>query len=196
MPIVAETGAVSTLADVLGQVVDAFEAMADPTPILVGEMYLEAGVGADPRVVFVPETQGKVGPAIEMGSPASIQHGCQVYVSAQASYGEGREGDIQRYRDAYALGDKVIGCIAVAAAGRIEWTNYNDSSPLNTDDYGAELTFGFTYKRAVAPTPARWSLAAADADTTAVTPRPPPGQAGMVKALNVTTVPDEPEDED
>lgn len=190
MPLVAETGAVSTLADVIGQVVDAFDAMGDATPILVGEEYLKPGPGLDPRVVFVPETNGKVGAPIEMGSPASIQHGCQVYVSAPA-YGDGTEGDVQRYRDAYALGDKVIGCLAVAAAGRLEWGNYNDSSPLDTDEYGAELTFGFTYKRAVAPAPERWSLDAATEDTTAVTPRPPPGQAGTVKALNVTTVPDE-----
>lgn len=193
MPLVAqEHGVPSTLATVIGQVKDAFSAMADATPIMVGKQYLEHfGVGQPPRVLFVPETDGRTGPAIEMGHAASVTHGCQVFV-------RGAEGgdDLTRFENAEALEAKVIACLAVAASGRIIWGVRADASPVDVQLAGAELSFGFLFRRDIPHDAARWSLAAAPADTSDPRPRPPPGQPGIVDEVAVTVEPIEPEEED
>lgn len=172
MPAIApHRAAPSTLADVIGQIVEAFDAMGDATPIMVGRQYLENfGVGSPPRVLFVPEPAGKVTSAIEMGCVCAIEHSCSVYVRAAES-GE----DLQRFRNAYALADKVLACLAVAASGRWAGGAYADSSPDGDDGYGAEVTFSFTYKRDVRASAARWALPPAAADTSDAVQQPPSG---------------------
>lgn len=187
MPLVSDLAPPSTLADVLAQVRDAFDAMGDATPIMVGEQYLEAGVGSDRRVVFVPESRGKIGPPIEMGNPASVTHSCDVYVRAADS-----ADDFDRLKEVYALADLVIGLLVTAATGRISWGEYADGSPTDVPAYGAELVFSFTYQRDIRSAAKRWSLPAAATSGAPWTPQPPQaGDAAAEVELVVTTTPKE-----
>ena len=191
MPALAvHRSAPSTLADVIRQVVDAFDAMGDATPILVGADYLEGlGTGSPPRILFVPEKRGKIGPPAALGMAASITHSCDVYVRAAES-----GGDVDRLQAAYELGDRVISCIATAATGRLEWGSFVDDSPSDVDGFGADLAFAFTYTRGVRHDAKRWTLPAATADSGGISPQPPPGLAGEVDSIDVTTAPVEPEE--
>lgn len=189
MPLIEQprAAAPSTLADVIAQVVEAFDAMGDATPIMVGKQYLEQfGAGSPPRVVFVPETDGRMGPPIEMGDAASCTHGCQVFVRAAES-----GDDLERFKNAYELQGEIVSCIAVAGSGRIEWGNHGDGSPVDVDTHGAELTFGFKYRRAIRHSARRWALPAPAADTSARQPLLPPGEAGTLDSFEIDVTPTE-----
>lgn len=185
-PVVVDNARPSTLADVIGQVREAFAAMGDATPILVGKAYLPMGVGSGPRVVFVPEPSGRIGEGIELGDACTVVHSCDVHVRATES-GE----DLDRFQAAYALGDRVLALLAVAAAGRIEWGAFVDDSPADVDAFGADLSYSFSYARAVRHDAARWTLPASDADTSDATPGVPPGQLGTIGSVAATTTPSE-----
>lgn len=184
----------STLGDLITQVKQAFSKMGDSTPILVGKGYRtknkesQTNIGGAPRVVFAPEAlsgSGKIQPPQEMGRAASMVHSCVVYVRAKES-GE----DIDRWKAVYALADRVIDCIQVAGTGRVEWLTLEDGSPIDSDGFGAELAFGFSYRRDIYHDPVRWSLPAADEDSSAQKPHPPPGiPADSVTIDPVTTTP-------
>lgn len=176
----------STLADVIGQVVDAFSAMADATPIMIGGKYLEHGSGSGPRVLFVPEPGGSVGPPALMGRPASVTHSCKIYVR-----GPEDGSDLERFKATYRLGDRVIDCVATAASGRVMWREYSDDSPVDVDAYGAGLVISFNYRRDVLHDEARWALPPASADSAEPRPGLPPGEPGADMTLEVTTVPQE-----
>ena len=177
----------STLADVLGQVIDLFAAVADATPILIGKHYLEDfGAGSAPRILFVPEPRGKLGPPIESGNAASVTHSCDFFVRGVES-----GDDLHRFRSAYALGDRVIGAIRRAASGRLEFGDYADASPTNVDAYGADLALSFTYQRDVPHDAAIRSVPAAAVDTTAPRPIIPPGIPASGLTILPTTIPPE-----
>jgi len=192
--IAAQHAKPSTLADLIFQVKQAFSKMGDATPVLIGKAYRtsnkdgQTNVGSGPRVVFAPESisgAGKVQPPQEMGKAASMVHSCLVYVRAKES-----GDDVERFRAVYALADRVISCIQVAGTGRVEWLSLDDGSPIESDGFGAELVFGFTFHRDIPHDPARWSLPPADADTSADTAHPPPGTpAESVTIDPVTTTP-------
>ncbi len=173
----------STLADVIQQVKDAFDAMGDATPIMVGKKYIQ-NIGSAPRIVIVPETDGRVGPPIEQGDAASVSHGCMVLVRAAET-----GGDVDRFKRAYELGDRLIDCIGTAATGRIEWNAIGDGSPLDVDAYGAELVLQFTYRRAVRHDPKRWALSAASTNNAPAEPLVPPGAVGSVDGATYTVTP-------
>lgn len=183
MTLAADNAAPSTLADVIGQVVDAFSEMGNATPIMVGGEYLERGVGVAPRVLFVPETGGKVGPGRELGRAASISHGCEVYIRGVDS-----GDDLARLRATYELGDLVISCLQTAAPGRIEWAQYADSEPMTA---AGEIKLSFSYTRDVAHSAARWALPAASADTSPKQVGLPPGVPGQVTSVAVATEPED-----
>lgn len=176
----------STLADVIGQVRDAFQDMGDATPIMIGKQYLEQGVGSAPRVVFVPEPRGRIGPPQELGNAASVTHSCDVAVRGQES-----GDDLERFKQAYAIGDRVIDLIKTAATGRIEWGDFGDGSPTDADAYGAEVAFSFTYTRDVPHDAERWALDPATADDAAAVPLVPPGEPASDMSLEVTVEPQE-----
>ena len=204
MPIVAQPGQPSTLAAVIQQVIDAFAALGDATPIMVGKHYLEQlGAGFGPRVLFVPEVgAGRVDRPINMGNAARVVHSCDVYVR-----GPETGSDVSRFDAVYYLADLVINALITAAPGRIEWGSLRDDSPVNVDMLGAGLVFSFTYARDVthAPQPpatrGRWNLAAAQASTAGVRPVLPsnrggagsamPDDSAAVEAVEVTTTPQE-----
>lgn len=165
------------LSDVLRQVRDAFACMGDATPIMCGKKYLE-NLGEGPRVLFVPNTDGRIeGPLNEDGTDAaSALDGCMCLIRAK----EGGD-DFSRFDPAYDLRDRVIGCLAVAASGRIEWGSYGDGSPLDVDAYGAELIFSFTFKQAIPHLDERWALPPAAATTEPPRPLTPPGDPGEVE---------------
>lgn len=198
MPLVAEQHTKpTTLAGVIAQVISAFDEMGNITPIMVGKQYLKSfGVGGPARVLFVPETKGRIENPPEMGDAASIVHGCMVLVRAA----EGGS-DTDRFDRAYELGDLVIGCLRVAGTGRLAWNVFADGSPADVDTFGAELMFGFTFKRAVRHSAKRWALAAAAADPNTPQPRVPaagggtPAASGVVNTVAVTVDPVEPEEE-
>jgi hypothetical protein len=175
----------STLATMIGQVKDAFDAMGDATPIMVGARYLTEGVGSPPRVVFVPEDRpGKLLPPLKMGNAARMVHACSVYVRAAES-GE----DIERLSQAYALADLVIDCIETAGTGRIEWSEVTNDCPTDVDAFGAGLKFSFTFARDIWHSAARAALPPADDIPTAQQPHPPPGIAAAGVSVTPTTVP-------
>lgn len=165
----------STLADVIQQVADAFDAMGNATPIQIGAHYMaHFGVGSAPTVLFVPDLSGKVGPPQEMGHSASITHGCKVIVAAGET---GRDAD--RFRAVYDLADLVIDCLATACAGRIEWGTWADDSPTTVDAFGAAMAFTFTFKRDILHAQARWRLPAAATSTPVLRPAFPDNRAGV-----------------
>jgi hypothetical protein len=182
----------STLGDLIYQVKQAFSKMGDATPILVGKGYRtgnkqgQTNVGSAPRVVFAPEAgAGKINPPQEMGMAGSMVHSCIVYVRAKES-----GDDLERWKAVYILADRVIDCIQVAGTGRVEWLTLDDGSPIDSDGFGVELVFGFTYRRDIAHDPARWSLPAAGADDSARKPHPPPGIPATTVTIDpVTTTP-------
>lgn len=184
----------STLADLIFQVKQAFSKMGDATPILVGKAYRaknkegEINIGSAPSIVFAPEAlpgSGKIEAPQEMGNAASMTHSCIVYVRAQES-----GDDIERWKRAYLLADRVIDCIQVAGTGRVTWLTLDDDSPIDSDGFGAELVFGFEYRRDIYHDPKRWALPPADADASAQKPHPPPGiPADSVTIDPVTTTP-------
>lgn len=186
MTLAAQNAAPSTLADVIGQVIDAFAEIGDATPIMVGKHYVSSGLGQAPRIVFVPELRGTIGPPTELGYACSITHSCDVYVR-----GEETGDDVQRFRSAYALGDLVIDCIKVAG-GNFEGEQYRDNSPTDVDVFGAELAISFKFTRNVEHSAARWSLPAATADVSTKRVGVPPGVPGQIDSFDVTTTPKEP----
>lgn len=182
----------STLADVIMQVKQAFSKMGDATPIMIGKAFRtknkesQTNIGSGPRVVFAPEAlSGSIEPPLEMGMAATMVHTCAVYVRAKES-----GDDVDRWKAVYALADRVISCVQVAGTGRITWLTLEDGSPIDSDGFGAELAFGFTYQRDIVHDPARWALPAADADSATQKPHPPPGiPADSVTIDPVTTTP-------
>jgi len=151
----------STLIDVIGQVIDAFGLVGDATPMQVGKQYLERGAGIAPRVVWVPELSGKIGPPTQTGYAASVTHSCDVYIR-----GPETGGDLDRFKFAYALQDRIISGLRRAASGHIEFGDLKDDSPAGVDAYGVDLAFRFTYQRNVRNDPAIWLLPKATPDTT------------------------------
>lgn len=188
MPVAYGHAPPSTLADVLGQVIDAFGAVGDATPIMIGKHYLESfGTGSPPRVLFVPEPDGEMGPPTEMGYAASDTHSCDVYVRGAES-----GTDLGRFVAAYALKGRVVTAVRRAASGRLEFRKRSgDASPANVDAYGAELAFSFVYTRDIPHDAAIRALPAADADTTDDRPLPPPGQPADGFTITPTTSPTE-----
>ncbi len=157
-PIAVDNYAPATLIDVLGAVRDAFEAAADATTIQIGAQYLgQWGEGHGPRVLFVPDPPnagGKMMGAQILGNPASQVHACDVYVRAD----EETDDDLTRARLVYALSDRVVDFVATAAAGRLEWGQCSDDSPLKTPSgLGAGLAYGFTFRRDIRHDAARWA---------------------------------------
>ena len=179
----------SDLADVLIQVRDAFDAEGDATPIMCGGNYLERfGAGVDPYIIFVPLTDGgSLEFAGELGDAATTVEGCQVFVRA-APGGD----DFDRFKRSKDLAKKVIAHLRVAGTGRITGGSFTDSSPLDSDEYGAEITFGFQFRSAIRHDPARWALDAAGESSTPAQPRIPPGEAGTLDSLDVEVSPTEP----
>jgi hypothetical protein len=191
--IAVQLAAPSTIIDLIAQVKQAFSLMADTTPIQVGKAYLaknkegQANIGSAPRVIFAPEAlsgSGKIEPPQEMGKAGAMVHSCIVYVKGKES-----GDDIDRWKATYALADRVIDCIQVAGTGRVEWLSLDDGSAIDSDGFGAELVFGFTYRRDIFHDPARWALPAADADNSAEKPHPPPGQPADSVTIQPTTTP-------
>ncbi len=177
----------SNLAAVLQQITEAMGAIGDATPVLVGKKYIEGfGAGSAPRVLFVPEPKGKIGPPREMGNAASMTHSCDVAVRAR------EEGsDIGRFNAAYDLADLVVDLIDTACTGCLEWSDLRDNSPLAVDGLGADLAFSFTYRRDIPHSALRWSLAPATAASTTAVPQVPPGSPGTLEEMTVSTDPEE-----
>lgn len=145
---------VSTLGDLLRIVTAGLNGMADGLEILVGKKYLtEFGVGSPPRVLFVPEPQGKLsGPTkLNSGYLASYTHGCTAYIR-----GAEDGSDIGRFDSAYAICDRIINLLKWADPGHVVLGpgNPKDNSPTNVDAYGAEIVFSFQFTRPVAEDPA------------------------------------------
>lgn len=186
MTVATQNAAPSTLDAVLAQVRDAFSAMADATTIMVGKQYLEQTIGAPPRVLFVPEQKGQLGPPLELGDAASIVHSCDVYIRAADT-----DDDLDRFAAAYALMKRVMGCLAVAATGRIVWGSFDDESPTDAPAYGCDLAFSFTYTSAVRHDELRWRLDPATADSATWASAIPPGQPGTVDTVTAVAVPAE-----
>ncbi len=161
----------STLIDVIVQIKQAMSLMANKTPISVGKQFLKNGVGSGPRVVFVPEASGSaIAPPLLMGNAASMVHSCAVYVRAKED-----GDDAKRFANAYDLADLMISLIETAGCGHVEWLPMVDGSPVDSDAYGAELAFAFTYQRDIPHNARRWGLPPADADNSDERPMPPPG---------------------
>lgn len=151
----------SSLADVIASVIAMFRKAGNATPILTDEFHLTGNQGNPPRIVFVPEIGGSLGDAIVTGHAASWYHSCDVIVRAKPGM---REED--RYTHAYALADKVIAALAIAASGRIEWGSCT-SDNLTKDDKlgGVGIRFSFTFRRDIAHWDELWNLPAAETDT-------------------------------
>lgn len=189
MPLVKQTTAPSTVADVLQQVKDAFQDMGNPTPILIGKNYISRGPGGtDARVIIVPYTGGKADTGmIEMGSAGSFSATCEVHVRAKDA-----ADDVERLRQCEALAKLVWDVIRTAAPGRIEGGNLEDISITDVDGNGFELSFSFTYRHDVWHEADRWKLDPVGPDTGAEQPIVPPGGPGTVDTVTFTAAPPAP----
>jgi hypothetical protein len=183
----------STLADVIGQVREAFSAMGDNTPIMVGRQYRSvkktgtSKIGSPPIVIFAPEAvpgAGKIKGPRYMGWAGNMVHSCLVYVRAKET-----GDDLERFKACYKLADRVIACIEVAASGRLEWLSLDDGSPVDVDAYGVEVVLGFTYSRDIPHDAKRWALPPAGSDTSVLQPHPPPGIPADGVIIDPTTTP-------
>lgn len=154
--ITANTEKPSNLAEVIGNVIDAFkELYGVAIPLQVGKQFKESfGAGSGPKILFVPEaTGGKLDEPIQMGdAAASYVHACDVYVRAF----EGTDDDLARFKNVYDLVDTLVGAIRAAATGRLSFGSVSDDSPTATNAYGAGIAFGFTYRRDIPHWTARW----------------------------------------
>lgn len=136
---------VSTLDDVLQRVQRVFSLMRDGTPIMVGAQYeREPGPGTPPRVVFIPDAQGRLGGVekVSAGYVAQWLHGCRVRVLGAES-----GDDSSRAEAAKRLAFRVICVLRALDPGHIELApgNPRDTSALAVDGPGVDLTFSFTY---------------------------------------------------
>lgn len=183
MPIVTTNQPTSTLATVLGRVYDLFQEAADATPIMVGKQYLEDfGVGAAPRVLFVPEVVGQMGDPLELGEEASTMHGCDVYVRAVEV-----ADDIDRLAATYALHNRVVSALKRAGGGRLKFKNYDVQ---NQSTYGADLVFSFTYERGHTKDAAIYGVARVAPNTApSGVANPPPGIPAVTVDYTLTTTP-------
>ena len=175
---------VSRLGDLVAAVRARFDAAADATPIMIGSGYELRGVGAGPRVVFIPHTAGKLGPPSRVGqmSVATVSAGCDVHVRAP----EGGD-DAFRFDLAERLADRVVNALRAIGPGRVELGNYSDNSPAPVDAFGADISLSFTYARQVPRDAAIWTVAT----TPAAPPDPmrPNGSTGDTFAIDATTTP-------
>lgn len=173
----------SPLSALLARVGAVMSAAGDATPIMIGKSYLERGIGAGPRVVFVPETRGLWGPPPKLfpGTIAGVTTGCMMLVRGAES-----GDDATRFEAAEALADLMINVIRHLAPGRITGGEWKDDSPLPVDAYGADLALSFAYTRAVSDSPTvRAAIAAALCPVEPADPMRPRGDLGTT----YTTVP-------
>lgn len=149
---------VSWLSELLRLVESAFGQVGDATPIMVGKQYLAQGFGSGPRVLFVPDPDGKVvtPPQLSNDYVAGIRHSCEVYVRAPET-----GTDEERFNAAYALADRVVNALKWAGAARVTFDGqpFRDGSPSDGDAFGAELVFGFSYTRGVPKDDSIWRAA-------------------------------------
>jgi hypothetical protein len=140
------------MSDMLEYVVATLERSGLAIPVLVGHHYVKT-IGTPPRVVFDPETpSGRLKSAIASGNVAAWSSGCDVYVSAKPG-----PGDIRRFDFAVALADIVIGAIAIAGSGRIDWGSIGDASMSGVDcPAGVALKFSFGFTRDVSHCEQLW----------------------------------------
>lgn len=194
-PLPKQNAAPSNLTAVLQQVTDAFQAMGNATPIMVGAHYLENfGAGSGPRVLFVPERgDGAMGPPHEMGNAASMTHSCAAYIRDDET-----QGDVVRFNPCYELSDLVASCISSACTGRLKWGKAADDSPVTAPSgFGAGIAWSFTFTRDIRHG-ARGRLPAAGTNAAPKSLQPPdnrdglgaePGENGVVTDLTPTVTP-------
>lgn len=142
---------VSRLSDFLRLCVDLLGQAGDGTAFLIGKKYLTDSIGQSPRVVFVPNVRGRLGPPTKLNANyiCSWTHGCKVYVRAT----DGASGDeAGQFEAAEALADRVLNFIKETNPGRISFVPGNpaDDSPFPDHALGADIVFEFTYTRPVA----------------------------------------------
>lgn len=173
---------ISTIHDVIDFVMATFSAIGDATPLQVGAQFLsEFGPGQPPRVVFVPDKQATLGPALRIGagSIASWSHGCKVVVLAAESGLDAGRGDA-----AYKLAGRVIAALKKASPSFVtlaDGAGPTDDSSLPVDGYGYRLEFAFRFTRNI---PQDQEILRAG--VTAVSPRNPDQPGGdTLKTITV-----------
>lgn len=179
---------ISTIHDVMDFVMATFSAIGDATPIQVGAQFLtETGPGQPPRVVFVPDKQATLGPALKSGAGAiaSWSHGCKVVVLGAESGIDAGRGDA-----AYKLADRVIAALKKASPSNVtlaDGAGPVDDSSLPVDGHGYRLEFAFRFARNI---PQDQEILRAG--VTAVSPRNPDqpgGDSGKTISVGVTASP-------
>ncbi len=144
----------STLGDIIENVKAMFANAGSSVPIQVGRFYEQANQGTPPKIVFIPEVNGRIEDALFQGHAASWTHGCDVLVRAKPGL-----NDEKRFIYAYQLADQVIAALSIAGSGRLKWGSVNDDSPSTTDKLGGVgLRISFTFRRDVAHWEKLWSL--------------------------------------
>lgn len=181
------SAAPSHLGTVIRCVAELFSEAGDATPIMVGEHYASdkaRGVGAAPRVVFVPEPGGgkcTLAGAYETGRVAKQVHACDVIVRAAES-----GDDLSRLDAAYELLNRVATAIKRAGAGRVEFGAApigSYSSPTTVDAFGADLSFSFTYDRDISHDRAIMSVRASRTPDPTPTAYETPSNSGTLESL-------------
>jgi len=141
---------ISTLSDLLSRIGPVLSAAGDMTPIMIGKGYLEHGVGAGPRVVFVPAPKGRWGAPSKIGAGhlAAVTVDCLMLVRGAESGDEAT-----RLSAAEELADRTVNVIRHLAPGRTQGSEWADDSPLPVDAYGADIALAFSFTRQIADDP-------------------------------------------
>lgn len=157
-PIERDNATPSMLSAVMMQVRDAFDAMGDATIVQVGWQFRDQfGAGGPMKVLFVPEVNGSVGNAREMGNAAGLGEGCDIFLRAAIETTD----DFTRHDPVIHLARLVIDLIQTAASGSITWGACSDDSPVKTDTgMGVGLALHFEYRADVLHDARRWVAAA------------------------------------
>lgn len=187
---------VSTLADAVRLVQRLFSEAGDGTPIFVGAQHLDnLGPGFAPRIVFVPDEEGELGPPLKLnaGYVASWTHSAAVTV-----LGVEPGDDEGRFEPAYLIASRVIEAVKALDPAHLTVGpgRPRDVSALKAGGPGAAVRFTLTYARNIPKTAAIWRAAAT---LTAVSPPDvdrPEGSTGLEFDVSATAAPTAARDEE
>ena len=176
------------LDEVLQNIVEAFSAAGDATPIMVGAHYVsgDGHIGAPPCVIFVDVTEELAEP-YELGHVAKDAHKCDVILRASEP-----GDDIGRMRNVRILSDRVVTLLRRYCAGKLELGKASKEypSPFSVDSgAGVQRTWGFSYDRDIRADETMWAkIAPTPDDTTDPRPLVPPGAIGTLDTIDGATV--------
>ncbi len=186
LPYGTDLAHVSTLDDVVAEVIRLFAAVSDPTPVRLGDLH-NKNEDAPPRIRIIIGEGGELGgpPRISAGYVAGITERATCYIWGDPALAEGDEN-----RAAKALGVRLINAFKRAAAGRLKGAQLTRANATKDAKYGEEYTLLIEYQWGVPEDKAIWRAASTDQTLTPRNPDKPDGDTGKVYHVDVPVIPE------